>query len=155
LELLGLGRLRGSADERKPLRTLCDHAVMYDGPRIVDEVNPTHDEIRAWAVSGAVAPMEDWDIIIAEPMNLAVLLDLVSDQAVPGRRYLLGSMYCLIGHSDLADPRVLSAVAAAKESSDAWVATWGRRAQQVLADPSMFDRADWCGWPGLAANPSG
>jgi hypothetical protein len=134
---------------------LCDYGGMYDWPRMVDEVNPTQDEIRAWAHSGAVEPMQDWDIVIAEPENLELLLDLVGDQACPSRRYLLGSLYCLIGHSDRADPRLLSAAIAAEASSDAWVAAWGRRVHQVLANPSTFNRDDWCGWQGLRVSPEG
>ena len=128
---------------------------MYDGPPMADEVNPTHDDIRAWASSGAVAPMQDWDIVIAFPENIDLLLELVSDQSVPSRRFLLGSMYCMVGHCDHADARVLSAAERARESDDAWVSTWGRRVLKILADPPTFDRDDWCGWPGFAADPAG
>lgn len=78
-------------------QTVCEHGRMHDGPRIVDEVNPTRDEIRAWAYSGAVEPMEDSDVIIADLENLDLLLDLVSDPACLSRRYLLGTLYCLVG----------------------------------------------------------
>lgn len=128
---------------------------MYDGPRIVDEINPTQDEIRAWAYSRAAEPMEDWDIIIAEPENLELLLDLVGDPACPSRRYLLGSMYCLVGHSDHADPRLMRAASAADASSDAWVSAWGSRTRHVLAHPSDFKRDDWCGWQGFRIDPEG
>jgi hypothetical protein len=42
--------------------------------------------------------MEDWDIIVADLPNLELLLALVGDQACPAREYLLGSLYCLVGH---------------------------------------------------------
>jgi hypothetical protein len=126
---------------------------MYDGPRIVDEVNPTQDEIRAWADSGADEPVQDWDIVIAEPENLQLLLDLVGDPECPSRRYLQGSMYCLVGHSDHADPRLMSAAVDAEAASDTWVSAWGRRVRHVLTHPSDFKRDDWCGWQGFRVDP--
>ena len=128
---------------------------MNDGPRIVDEVNPTRDEIRAWAYSGALEPMQDWDIIIAEPENLDLLLDLARDAACPARRYLLGSLYCTVGHCDHDDPRLKTAATLAEASSDASVSTWGRRARHVLAYPSAFNRDDWCGWQGDLVDSDG
>jgi hypothetical protein len=130
-----------------------EDGLMYDGPRIVDEVNPTQDEIRAWAYSGAMEPMEDWDIIVADLENVDLLLDLVGDQACPARRYLLGCLYCLVGHSDRADPRLLGAAHSAAQSADPWVATWARRVSQILADPAAFDRGAWCGPEGLRIDP--
>ncbi|WP_019345663.1 MULTISPECIES: hypothetical protein [Mycolicibacterium] len=128
---------------------------MPDEPSFVDVVNPTPEEIRAWAYSGAFEPMQDWDLIIADMDNLELLLELVGDQGCSAREYLLGSLYCLVGHSDRADPRLLSAAAAAQESSDAWIATWGRRVCQVAQHRCDFDRADWCSWDGFRSNPAG
>lgn len=128
---------------------------MSDEPSFVDVVNPTPAEIRAWASSGAFEPMEDWDLIIADVGNLALLLELAGDQACPARKYFLDSLYCLIGHSDRADPRLLRAAEVARTASDAWIATWGRRVGQVAEHPSGFKRADWCGRDGYRSNPDG
>ncbi|UNB98836.1 hypothetical protein H5U98_25575 [Mycolicibacterium boenickei] len=126
---------------------------MSDEPSFVDVVNPTPEEIHAWAYSGACEPMQDWDLIVADVDNVELFLELVGDPACPAREYLLGSLYCLVGHSDRTDPRLLRAAEAARTSSDAWIATWGRRACQVAEHPSGFDRADWCGLDGLRSNP--
>ncbi|MED5812891.1 hypothetical protein VST63_11015 [Mycolicibacterium sp. 050232] len=128
---------------------------MPDEPSFVEVVNPTSEEIRAWAYSGASEPMQDWDLILADMDNLELLLELVGDQACPARKYLLDSLYCLVGHSDRTDPRLLSAAEAARTSSDVWIATWGRRVGQVAEHPSDFDRADWCGWDGFRSHPDG
>ena len=122
---------------------------------LVDEVNPTLAEIRAWAYSGSVEPMQDWDIIVADLPNLELLLDLVGDQACPARGFLLGSLYCVVGHSDRNDPQLPSAVTAAEASTEVWLRTRGRRVRQVLADPSDFRRDDWCGWQGFRRDPAG
>ncbi|WP_210686503.1 hypothetical protein [Mycolicibacterium sp. GESEQ-9] len=128
---------------------------MSDEPSFVDVVNPTQTEIRAWAYSGAFEPMQDWDLIIAEMDNLALLLELVGDRACPARKYLLDSLYCLVGHSDGTDPRLLSAAETARASSDVWIATWGRRVCLVVQHPSVFNRADWCGLDGFRSKPDG
>jgi hypothetical protein len=56
-----------------------------------DDVNPTDDEIRRWAYSGALEPMQDFDIIIADPEHLPTLINLVSDMGCHRHEYLLGS----------------------------------------------------------------
>jgi hypothetical protein len=119
----------------------------------VDEVNPTPEEVRRWAYSGAPEPMQDFDIIVAEPEMLPTLLNLVGDHGCPKRKFLLGSLYCLIGHSSLDDLRITEAARQASTSDDAWLRTWGRRANAVLAHPATRDREDWCGWQGLRTRP--
>lgn len=128
---------------------------MTDEPSFVDVVNPTPEEIRAWAYSGACEPMQDWDLIIADVDNLELLLELVADQACPAREYLLDSLYCLVGHSDRTDPRLLRTAQAAGAVSDPWIAAWGRRVCNAVEDPSSFNRADCCGRDGYRSNREG
>ncbi len=128
---------------------------MFDEPSFGDVVNPTQEEIRAWAYSGAIEPMQDWDLIIADVDNLDLLLKLIGDQACPARRYLLDSLYCLFGHSDRTDPRLLRAAETARAASDTWIASWGRRVCQAAGHPSEFNRADWCGRDGFRLDPDG
>lgn len=99
--------------------------------------------------------MQDWDLIIADVGNVELLLELVRDQACPARNYLLDSLYCLVGHSDRTDPRLVRAAEVARTASDPWIATWGRLVCQVVADPAYFNRADWCGLGGYRSNPDG
>jgi hypothetical protein len=135
----------------------CDATMssMYNGPPIADEVNPSTEEIRAWAYSGAVEPMEDWDIIIAVPRDLPLLLELVGDGGCPARQYLLGSLYCLVGHSDRSDPRLEDAIRTAEATTEPWLTTWARRFRAVKERPDAFNRQDWCGLPGYATRPIG
>lgn len=128
---------------------------MSDESSFADVVNPTLEEIRAWAYSGAFVPMQDWDLIIADVDNVDLLLELIGDQSCPARKYLLDSLYCTFGHSDRNDSRLLTAAETARTASDAWIATWGRRACQVAERPSDFDRADWCGVAGFRSRPDG
>jgi hypothetical protein len=128
---------------------------MSDEPSFVDVANPTSAEIRGWAYSGAFEPMQDWDLIIADVANLELLLELAGDQACPARKCVLDSLYCLVGHSDRTDSRLLRAAEAARTASDAWIATWGRRVCRAAEHPSTFERADWCGRDGYRLNPDG
>ncbi|MGN6334203.1 MAG: hypothetical protein ACTHOD_21525 [Motilibacteraceae bacterium] len=127
---------------------------MGDGG-FADRVNPTHDEIRAWAYRGGWEPMQDWDVIIAELDNLDVLLELVGDPDCPSRDYLVGALYCLAGHSEHSDPVLVAAAVLAERSSDSWVSTWGRRVLEVVDHPERFNRDEWCGWFGLRDRPAG
>ncbi|OMC38977.1 hypothetical protein A5740_02745 [Mycobacterium sp. GA-1841] len=128
---------------------------MHDEPSFVDVVNPTPEEIRAWAYSGASEPMQDWDLVIADVDNLELLLGLVGDPACPAREYFLDSLYCMVGHSDRTDPLLLRTAQAVRAVSDPWTAAWGRRVCQAVEDPSSFNRADWCGLNGYRSNRDG
>ncbi|WP_052238420.1 hypothetical protein [Mycolicibacterium setense] len=128
---------------------------MSDEPSFVDVVNPTPEEIRDWAYSGAFEPMQDWDLIIADVDTVELLLELIGDQSCPARKYLLDSLYCMFGHSDRTEPRLLRAAETARVAPDGWIATWGRRACRVAEHPSDFNRADWCGLDGFRSNPDG
>ena len=116
----------------------------------------TADGIRAWAYSGAEQPFQDWDSIIAQLEHRPLLLELVVDPGCPvrSRETLLGSLYCLVGHThDKA--QFLDATRVAGQSADAWLVTWARRVREIIDHPEAFDRSDWCGLPGYAAQPVG
>ncbi|MEV6270912.1 hypothetical protein AB0L64_27365 [Kribbella sp. NPDC051936] len=125
----------------------------YDGPPIRSVYEPSGEEIRAWAYSGAKWPEQDWDILMAEPENLEALVQLVGDPGCPSRRDLLGSLYCTIGHSDHSDSRIAAAIEIAGRSNDLWLSTWARRSKRVIDHPDEFDRDDWCGWDSMASKP--
>jgi len=85
--------------------------------------------------------------------TLPTLMALVADPDCPQRAYLLGSLYCLVGHTDLTDPRLTLALVAANASTDSWLRTWARRADAVVADPASRNRDDWCGLRSYRARP--
>ncbi|MEU5257982.1 hypothetical protein [Amycolatopsis sp. NPDC021455] len=117
---------------------------------------PTADSIRAWAYSGADQPSQDWDLLVAELEHLPLLLELVGDPGCPARarETLLGSLYCMVGHTP-DKKQFLDAARVARQSADAWLVTWARRVREIIDHPQAFDRADWCGFPGYAARPAG
>jgi hypothetical protein len=43
----------------------------------VDPLNPAPEELRRWALSRDLEPMQDWDLILAYEANGDVLIDLV------------------------------------------------------------------------------
>jgi hypothetical protein len=120
----------------------------------VDEVNPTPDELRGWAYSPDAEPMQDFDLVVAEPAMLPTLIDVVGDASCPKRDYLLGSLYCVVGHSALDDPRLRAAVDAALATDDPWLHTWATRTAHVLDDPTSRNRDDWCNEDGLRTRPT-
>jgi hypothetical protein len=118
-----------------------------------DEVNPTGDEISAWAYSGDPEPYEDFDTVIADPANAELLVALADDETCPMRDYARGSLYCMVGHSDLTDLRLSSAVRHAASSPDVALRAWASRADAVLADPTKRVRSEWCSPSGLRTTP--
>lgn len=127
--------------------------LVADAP-FADVVNPTAPEITAWAYSDDPEPMEDFQIIVADPEFAVTLVGLVNDKNCPKRQYLLGSLYCLVGHTPHGDERLHEAVLVAENSDDPWVATWARRSRHVINHSEDFSRDDWCGWNGLRTTPA-
>lgn len=125
----------------------------YDGPPIQDVYSPSGEDIRSWAYSGTDWPEQDWDIFMAEPEHLLLLMSLIEDRQCPARGTLLQSLYCTVGHTDHTDPRIEAAVETAESSTDPWLTTWARRARRVLDHPADFNRDDWCGLETFAARP--
>lgn len=121
-----------------------------DGPPIQDVYSPSGDDIQTWAHSGRLAE-QDWDIFMAEPEHLPLLVSLIEDPSCLARDTLLLSLYCTIGHTDHTDPRIAAAIDAAESCTDPWVTTWARRVRHVLDHPDDFDDADWCGLESFAA----
>jgi hypothetical protein len=121
-----------------------------------DAYYPTNAKIRAWAYSGAEEPVQDWDILIADPEHLPLLLEVIADPACPprSRETLLSSLYCMVGHAQ-SRQRFLDAAQVAERSADAWLMTWARRVREIVDHPEVFDRSDWCGFPGYARRPTG
>lgn len=85
-----------------------------DGPPIQDVYSPSGDDIQTWAHSGRLAE-QDWDIFMAEPEHLPLLVSLIEDPSCLARDTLLLSLYCTIGHTDHTDPRIAAAVDAAEK----------------------------------------
>lgn len=126
--------------------------------RFADPADPKAEEIRAWARCNDLEPMEDWDLVLADLRHADLLVEVVADEACLSRRYLLTSLYALVGtavrNGFAAVPQAdLEAVLAkARATGNAWLGTWADRSERLIADPAEFDYALWCAG-GLAKRP--
>jgi hypothetical protein len=120
-----------------------------------DVVNPTADELRAWAQSGADEPIDDSEMMLDSADVLPAVIECAEDPECPSRTFLLRSLYCTVGHLQHGDrARVRAAAASVVTSPDPTVRTWAMRATAVIDGKQPMNRAEWCGWPSLAiTNP--
>ncbi len=70
-----------------------------------DYVNPTADEIRSWAFSSYNTPMQDWELVITDDINLPTVLMLAADTQCPKREFMLSSLYVYVGDKVRANPK--------------------------------------------------
>lgn len=91
-----LGLLMGGPDE--------SIADMEPSRMFVDVVNPTLEEVRRWAQSGQDEPIEDFEIILAEPANLGFLIELIADQTCPAGDFLAAQPILRRGPHPAAEP---------------------------------------------------
>jgi hypothetical protein len=135
----------------------CWSASLSAVTRFVDPANPTEEELRRWALSGDLEPMQDWDVMLADEANGDVLIDLIEEAMRPAT--FLRSLYVLAGdgvrtafHS-CSRQSLERLVERASGSEHPWVRTWGPRTEALIAHPETFNYSDWCDG-GLAANPT-
>ncbi|MFI8347660.1 hypothetical protein [Streptomyces sp. NPDC085596] len=64
-----------------------------------DVVNPTPEEMTAWAYAPEAQPpvSQDWDIIATRPAFGSLFLTLTADRKCPHRRFFLCCLYLLAG----------------------------------------------------------
>ncbi|HEX6699218.1 MAG TPA: hypothetical protein VF101_00650 [Gaiellaceae bacterium] len=118
-----------------------------------DPFDPTDAELRAWAQSGDFAPMEDWDLIIAEPLRAPTLIDLAADGPPESREFFLRCLYLLVGDAvrsgfnsapkEDVEAVLVGAEPAARESVS--IALWLARSRRLLEHPEEFQYDAWCG----------
>jgi hypothetical protein len=127
-----------------------------------DPLDPTDAELRAWAQSGDLAPMEDWDLVIAEPERAPVLIELATSGPPESRRFFLHCLYLLVGDAvrsrfntaprDAIETALAAAEPRAAESES--IALWLARSRRLLEHQDEFEYDAWCGG-GLARRHTG
>jgi hypothetical protein len=118
-----------------------------------DPLDPTDAELRAWAQSGDFAPIEDWDLIIAEPIRAPVLIELAAHGPSGSREFFLHCLYLLVGDAvrsrfNTASEQTIEAVLARSETTageSESVALWLARSRRLLEHPEEFEYDAWCG----------
>jgi hypothetical protein len=126
--------------------------------RFADAANPSPEEIRAWAGCSDPEPMEDWDLVLGQMRHADLLVELVTDESCPSRRYVLGALYVLVGEAVRSKFQKVSPIeleqvlAKARASGNAWAECWADRSAHLIANPAEFDYAAWCAG-GLAKRP--
>ena len=126
----------------------------------VDPVNPTRDEVVAWAYDpvAGVPVSQDWDLVVADDEIAPALLELACDPVCPKRTFALHCLYIYAGDSVRtgfrAHPKrkVLKLLELAAGKGDPWVALWTYNTKALISDPRLFDYGDWCDG-GLARRP--
>jgi hypothetical protein len=111
-------------------------------------------DVIAWAYANDgddCGPGQDWDILLADPRNEDVLLQLASDEHCPKRIFFLHCLYILVGdyvhvlHAGVALPFPIEPLLTqATASSDPMIKTWLERSRYLIAHPETFDYDLWC-----------
>lgn len=126
----------------------------------IDPWKPTPEEFTAWAYDpSAGVPMDqDWDLMVADDDIAPALVPIAADPLCPKRTFALHCLYIYIGDAVRtgfrAHPkrRVTRVVDLAVLEDDPWVSLWLHNTKALIAEPKLFDYADWCDG-GLARRP--
>jgi hypothetical protein len=129
-------------------------------PMMIDEWNPTDDELCAWAYEpDAMWPTEDWDLAVTTDDRSALLLRLAMDRGCPSRNFFLRCLYLFVGDAArtafVAHRRetVVDLLASVPPQCPPDVARWAARSRELINGPvsavasavaSAADRELWC-----------
>ena len=113
-----------------------------------EPMQPTESELRTWADSDALEPVEDFDILIWDSEDLAdSFLDLAREGSCRSNRYFLHLLYGRVGtavRAQSVDQSVDRLIAEAEQSDDLGVRKFAERARSLIADPETFEYEAWC-----------
>jgi hypothetical protein len=117
-------------------------------------VDPTADELRAWAYQPDSVPLQsmpaDWDLLVSGDQLIGTLFELAMDRACPARRFALHCLYIYaadgIRTNFRAHPRrkLRRFVEQAEQDGDDLMTVWAHNTRVLLARPQLFDYHDWC-----------
>lgn len=109
---------------------------------------PTVDELKVWADSDAMQPMQDWDVMTWDSDEYAgQFFELAREGACRKNRYFLHLLYGRIGdavRSDRVDSSIRQLVEQSAGAGDRSLGLLDERAQCLLENQSTFDYGNWC-----------
>jgi hypothetical protein len=116
---------------------------------IQDPANPTDAELRQWAFSDELWPMQDFDLMVADLQRLPLVLELASS---PKRAFFVHCLYLAVGDAartsfnTVSREGVESALdrAATIAPGDPAIGRWIEDSRELLASPKSFDYEEWC-----------
>jgi hypothetical protein len=116
---------------------------------VLSPFGPGDDDLRQWAYSGSLAPVEDFDVMVASIDRAPLLIELVSS---PARAFFVCCLYLAVGDAVRTSfattkrERVEAALEeAANSAHDPAVERWIADSRNLLANPETFDYDAWCG----------
>ena len=127
------------------------HRDVFNG--FANPIEPSPAELTAWAydpTAGAPQVNRQWDLLLADDRLAETLLGLAADQLCPKRTFALHCLYLYSADAVRtrfkAHPQKLvrRLLEAAEALDDAWVRLWAANTKALIADPNLFDYAEWC-----------
>lgn len=113
--------------------------------------DPTDEELRLWVLRGDnEQPVQDFDLMVAEPKRLELLIELVTEPTCRQKRFLLRCLYLLVGGSArsklMPSERdfILEAAKRCEASGSDPLILLAERARALLDALETFDYQDWC-----------
>jgi hypothetical protein len=118
----------------------------------VDYLNPTNEEIHAWAYTPDVyAPDLDWDIIISTIKEDRLYLTLANDPKCPTSLFFLSLLYLIVGNAVRTNyfsrtrKEIEDLIGAAGHTDNPKLKRLVERARVLISNPASFDYHSWAG----------
>jgi hypothetical protein len=112
--------------------------------------DPSDDELRHWALSGHLAPIQDFDLMVATCDRAPLLLEPAATHVA--REFALRCLYLIVGDAvrsnfgttSRAEIETMLASATGAAVTDRGVSRWIVESRTLLEHPELFDYELWC-----------
>ncbi len=114
-----------------------------------DWANPTTDEIKLWAYDqNALAPEQDFNLMVAQPGYMAELLDLAADANCPKRNFFLQTLYIyagdtIKGKNQMRLKLLEDLLRKGQTYKDDLINIWIKRVNTLKETPNQLNYSDW------------
>ncbi|MCL1695137.1 MULTISPECIES: hypothetical protein [unclassified Lysinibacillus] len=114
-----------------------------------DPWNPTQKEIKKWAYSDEMEPVQDWELAIYKFENIPMICTFVEDEQCKHTSYFLNTLYVFTGDTVRGEDRgkiqklsqLLGTMENTAESKE--LQLWIERSQLLIEYPEYYHSSYW------------
>ena len=114
-------------------------------------VNPSVEEIKAWAYSGEEWPHDEWDLFLSWTREVDLFIELATDHNCPKRSFFLHMLYYIVGttHNEPNKTDKLDCIKAYVEKGAGVkhgdIKAWRSHVADLLSGRSKYSYDNWRG----------
>jgi len=119
---------------------------------LIDDWNPTNNEVITWGNSDKPIPTQDWELALFNPgeyNKIYIICDFASIEKHPKKDFFLGTLYVLSGDTIVSEDEEhinklgehIKKIKQKYNSKD--IQKWCERTEQLIQNPQLYSYEYW------------